>query len=196
MRPTKRELEAQTERDALRRELGDLRAHLCVALGLVRREPGSEGLDVLNIATDKEILAAVRQLLVDAAPAEADQVDVGLPGRRADIINALTVLATVTPATLHQWPGLTEAVHWLVDDTGWDLYYDTGQERFNPARAIGDFFRDGNEVAAIDAVLVPLLGVLDELGPLQADTEYLDHQLWPEVAAAAHSAHTLLSSGA
>ncbi|WP_199486538.1 hypothetical protein [Actinomadura logoneensis] len=64
--------EAQAERDALRRELGDLRAHLCLALGLLRREPGPEGLEVLSVASDKEILAAVRRLIVDALPPEAD----------------------------------------------------------------------------------------------------------------------------
>lgn len=60
--------EVRAERDALRRELGDLRAHLCVALGILRREPGPEGLEVLEVVSDREILAAVRKLSVDAAP--------------------------------------------------------------------------------------------------------------------------------
>lgn len=100
-----------------------------------------------------------------------------------------------SPATVPHWPGLTEAVHWLIDDTGWDHYYETGHEIFNPDRAIGDILRDRNEVAAISAVLAPLLDVLGDLGPLRPDTEYLDHQRWPEVAAAARSACASLSTG-
>jgi hypothetical protein len=61
--------EVRAERDALHREVGDLRAHLCVALGLLKREPGPEGLEVLSVVSDKEILAAVRRLIVDAARA-------------------------------------------------------------------------------------------------------------------------------
>jgi hypothetical protein len=72
VRHTEREPDVEAERDALRREIGELRAHLCVALGLLRREPGPEGLEVLTIASDREILAAVRQLIVNAAPAEPD----------------------------------------------------------------------------------------------------------------------------
>lgn len=116
-----------------------------------------------------------------------------MPGRRDDILSALTVLATITPATLHHWPGLTEAIHWLIDDTGWDRYYENGQEIFNPDLAIGDILRDRSEVTAIGAVLAPLLDVLGDLGPRRADTEYLGHHRWPGVLAAAHSAYALLS---
>lgn len=54
--------ELRAERDALRRELGDLRAHLCVALDLMNREPGPQRLEVRTVASDKEIVEAVRQL--------------------------------------------------------------------------------------------------------------------------------------
>jgi hypothetical protein len=42
------------------------------------------------------------------------------PDCGADLIGALDALMTLTPQTLERWPGLTEAVHWLVDDTWWD----------------------------------------------------------------------------
>lgn len=65
-----RELEAiRSERDALRRELGDLRAHASVVLGILRREPGPEGLEVLSVPTDKAIMAAIRELVARSAPA-------------------------------------------------------------------------------------------------------------------------------
>ncbi|WRZ88034.1 hypothetical protein OHB54_02555 [Streptomyces sp. NBC_01007] len=54
--------EALAQRDAIRRELGDLRAWLCRELGILRREPGPEGLTVLSVASDKETVAAVAQL--------------------------------------------------------------------------------------------------------------------------------------
>jgi hypothetical protein len=67
----RRELEAiKSERDALRRELGDLRAHASVVLGILRREPGPEGLEVLSVPTDKVIMAAIRELVARSAPAK------------------------------------------------------------------------------------------------------------------------------
>jgi hypothetical protein len=52
----------RAERDALRRELLDLRAALCHTLGLVRRNPGPQGLTVLSVASDREILDEVYRL--------------------------------------------------------------------------------------------------------------------------------------
>jgi hypothetical protein len=60
----------RSERDALRRELGDLRAHASVVLGILRREPGPEGLEVLSVPTDKAIMAAIRQLVARSAPTD------------------------------------------------------------------------------------------------------------------------------
>lgn len=113
-------------------------------------------------------------------------IELKSPGTRADIVVALDLLVTLTPETTERWPGLTEAVHWLVDDTFWD-------ER-DVAESIGWTLRDGQEVAAIRAVLVPLLAVLDELGPLAPDPDYLRHRRWPDVRIAAGNAHRLLIS--
>ncbi|MGW7614028.1 hypothetical protein ACWGKW_43780 [Streptomyces sp. NPDC054766] len=69
--------EALAQRDAIRRELGDLRAWLCRELGILRREPGPEGLTVLSVASDKEIVAAVAQLRaeIDALKQPSDGTD-------------------------------------------------------------------------------------------------------------------------
>jgi hypothetical protein len=67
----RRELDViRSERDALRRELGDLRAHASIALGILRREPGPEGLDVLSVPTGKAIIAAIRELVARSAPTD------------------------------------------------------------------------------------------------------------------------------
>lgn len=120
---------------------------------------------------------------------------VNYPGRRQDIIGSLRVLMAINPATVGEWPGLTDAVHWLVDDTGWDLYHDNGDEAFNPQAAVGYLLKDAKEVAVINAVLEALLVVLGELGPGNADSEYLTHERWPEVAATARVAHERLTAG-
>ncbi|MFD7983566.1 hypothetical protein ACFV4M_09315, partial [Kitasatospora indigofera] len=54
--------QTRTERDTARRELSDLRAWLGKELEVIRRSPGPEGLTVLSVAGDKEIVAAVVQL--------------------------------------------------------------------------------------------------------------------------------------
>ena len=67
----RRELDViRSERDALGRELGDLRAHASVVLGILRREPGPEGLEVLSVPTDKAIMTAIRELVARSAPTD------------------------------------------------------------------------------------------------------------------------------
>ena len=111
--------------------------------------------------------------------------ELGAPGLRADLVVALDVLMTLTPQTVERWPGLTEAVHWLVDDTWWD--------QRDVAESIGWMLRDEQEVAVIRAVLDPLLTVLGDLGPIEPDPAYLLHRRWPDVRAAAANAHRVLS---
>ncbi|WP_329375681.1 hypothetical protein [Streptomyces sp. NBC_01483] len=76
--PMQAELDdALAQRDAIRRELGELRAWLCRELGILRQEPGPQGLTVLSIAPDKEIVAAVAQLRaeIDALKLPSDGTD-------------------------------------------------------------------------------------------------------------------------
>jgi hypothetical protein len=49
--------------------------------------------------------------------------------RRLDIIAALNVLAAPDPAVPGREPSLTEAIHWLVDETWWDKH--------DPVRDVG-----------------------------------------------------------
>ncbi|MEU6073881.1 hypothetical protein [Micromonospora sp. NPDC047074] len=53
--------------------------------------------------------------------------------------------------------GLTEAVHWLIDDTFWDQRH--------PRHDIGTILASTSEADAIAATLEPLIAILDELGP-------------------------------
>ncbi|MGW9193042.1 SCO4402 family protein [Micromonospora chersina] len=107
------------------------------------------------------------------------------PDRRADIITALAVLATLRPHAPTPWPGLTEAVHWLIDDTFWDQH--------SPARDIGTILGSVKEADAITATLEPLSAILHELGPTAADDDYLTHPRWHEVTRAAADAHQLMT---
>ncbi|MEW2331817.1 hypothetical protein AB0880_28940 [Micromonospora chersina] len=107
------------------------------------------------------------------------------PDRRTDIINALSILAALHSHETTSWPGLTEAVHWLIDDTFWD--------RHHPCNDIGTILASTDEADAITATLEPLSAILDELGPTAADDDYLTHPRWHEVTHAAADAHQLMT---
>ncbi|GAA3845123.1 hypothetical protein GCM10022243_09260 [Saccharothrix violaceirubra] len=111
--------------------------------------------------------------------------EIRYPGRRGDVVEALALFVALTPENVAHRPGdLDDAVHWLVDDTFWDLH--------DVADSIGFLLRDKREVAVIEAVLDPLLAVLGALGPVRPDVEYFCHERWPDVVAAAANAHRLL----
>lgn len=69
--------EARAQRDAIGRELGDLRAWLCKEFGILGQEPGPAGLTVFSVASDEEIIAAVAQLRaeIDALKQPSDGTD-------------------------------------------------------------------------------------------------------------------------
>lgn len=69
------------------------------------------------------------------------------------------------------------AAHWLIDDTSWDHH--------PPVQDIELMLRDQSEVDAINAVLDPLLAILDQLGPTQQTPTTSGHRRRPEVRAAA-----------
>lgn len=107
------------------------------------------------------------------------------PDRRGDVVNALSILAALRPHETPSWPGLTEAVHWLIDDTFWDQH--------RPHHDVGTILADTAEADAITATLAPLSAILDELGPVADDDDYLAHPRWPEVTRAATDAHHLMT---
>lgn len=113
------------------------------------------------------------------------------PGRRSDLLDALACLAEEPPplsATRAdpRWPGLTNAIHWLVDDTWWD--------RRDPSADIGLILRDDAEAGAIRAVLGPLLDVADRLTADATDAAWFGDPSWREVRERAAAAHALLWS--
>ncbi|WP_328615375.1 hypothetical protein OHS18_48335 [Amycolatopsis sp. NBC_00355] len=59
----------RAERDAARQELADLRAWLTVKLGLLHRAPGPQGITVLSVATDREIITKIEELMKGEAQA-------------------------------------------------------------------------------------------------------------------------------
>ncbi|MEH0474769.1 hypothetical protein QA943_39065 [Streptomyces sp. B21-097] len=69
--------EAPAQRDAIRRELGDLRARLCRELGILRPEPGPGAPALQGTVSDDEIVAAVALLRaeVDALKRPTDGTD-------------------------------------------------------------------------------------------------------------------------
>ena len=107
------------------------------------------------------------------------------PDRRADIINAVHILALLRPDTPAGWPGLTEAVHWLIDDTFWD--------QRDPRSDVGSILSSADEARAVSSVVSSLLTVLDASGPTRADDDYLNHPHWHQVTRTATHAHRLLS---
>ena len=116
--------------------------------------------------------------------------DVARDSQRADVIEALRVLSDSD----HQarWlrgeatsPSLTDAVHWLVDDTWLDTK--------SAIALVPDVFADAEEAAAVDAAVTALIIVLDALGPMQPDREYLEHPGWRDVVSASRQALALLA---
>ncbi|GLW10309.1 hypothetical protein Misp01_54370 [Microtetraspora sp. NBRC 13810] len=64
--------ELTNERDALRRELADLRASLCFSLRKYHSEPGPQGLTVMSVLSDQEIFAEITRLRTIAAESLAE----------------------------------------------------------------------------------------------------------------------------
>ncbi len=104
------------------------------------------------------------------------------PELRENIINALQFFSAETKPS--EWPDFTNAVHWFVDDTFWDQH--------SPDEDVGIVLRNQGEANAINAVLIPLLVILNELGPIGIDGDYYSHPLWIDVRNASTKAVDLL----
>lgn len=112
-------------------------------------------------------------------------------GRRGDVVNALETLAAPSPTLApgendSRSPALTDAVHWLVDDTLWDTQ--------DPAQSVGLILEDEAEAESVRAVLKPLLAVLERQGPGAADSAYFHDVGWQAVQDCASSALRALTS--
>lgn len=108
------------------------------------------------------------------------------PNRREDVLNALDILAAppVDSARKEEWPGLTDAVHWLVDDTFWDMR--------DPAEDIGELLVDEHEAAAVREVVRRLVAVSGRQGPTAPDQAWFDDPGWPMVRKMARRAATAM----
>ncbi|WP_417281634.1 SCO4402 family protein [Amycolatopsis plumensis] len=103
-------------------------------------------------------------------------MNVAWPERREDVISALGVVSA-EPPTLDgagrdtRFPDITNAVHWLVDDTSWDSE--------DPAASIGTILRNSVEAGAIRAVVAAVVGVSDRQGAAATDREPRCPCSWP-----------------
>ncbi|HET7489286.1 MAG TPA: hypothetical protein VFJ85_15245 [Acidimicrobiales bacterium] len=118
-------------------------------------------------------------------------VDVAWPDRREDVAIALDVLAGEPPSLLRNGrdprkPDVTDAVHWLVDDTGWDSR--------SPAESVGLILRDDAEAGAIAKVVAAIVEVSRRQGATAPDAAWFADEAWPRVRASAAHAVTLLRS--
>ncbi|MEU3770415.1 hypothetical protein AB0E55_35590 [Amycolatopsis keratiniphila] len=117
-------------------------------------------------------------------------MDVAWPGRREDVLNALRVLAAEPPVLDgvgrdDRLPDLTNAVHWLVDDTPWDLV--------DPATSIGTILRDSHESDVIREVVAAVVAVSDRQGAASSDAAWFGDSGWSDVRRLATTALTCLT---
>ena len=84
-----------------------------------------------------------------------------------------------------RWPDLTNAVHWVVDDTWWDDE--------DPSDSIGSILVDEEEAEAMRAVVREIVGVSERQAVAgSSDRAWLGDDRWPHVRAAARDAAALI----
>jgi hypothetical protein len=111
------------------------------------------------------------------------------PERRGDVLTALEVLAAEPPTLDYgghdpRRPNVTDAVHWLVDDTSWDV--------MSPAESIGTMLRDEREVVLIQHVVVAVVAVSERQGATSGDAAWFADEAWSEVRSTARDAAAAL----
>lgn len=114
------------------------------------------------------------------------------PDRRGDVLCALEVLASQPPGIDGderdpRWPDLTNAVHWLVDDTGWDNH--------DPSQSVGTILATAEEAAAVRRVVELIVAVSGRQGATSSDIQWLMDEGWAEVQTEAIAAARLLRPG-
>lgn len=110
------------------------------------------------------------------------------PNRRQDVQAGLDLLAAPPEVDENgrdqRWPDLTNAVHWVVDDTGWDLR--------PTADDVGTLLFDANEAEALAAVVSLVIDVSRRQGATTSDADWFADADWPKVQRAAKQAAALL----
>ncbi len=130
------------------------------------------------------------QRRTDSPACHHGPVNVAWPERREDVISALVVLAAERPALDGagrdtRFPDLTNAVHWLVDDTPWDLV--------DPVTSVGTILCNGDEADVIRAVVAAVVAVSDRQGAVASDAAWFGDRGWCEVRRLAAEALTCLA---
>jgi hypothetical protein len=100
------------------------------------------------------------------------------PDRREDVLNALECLAADPPRLSGsevdpRWPNVTDAIHWLIDDTSWD--------GTDPSESIGWTLHDEREASAVRHVVEAVLAVARRRRPQDVDRLWFDDAGWPLV---------------
>lgn len=108
-------------------------------------------------------------------------VDLRCPRQRQDILAGLEALAA-EPAVDERgmdprWPNLDNAVHWVVDDTGWD--------QNDPSKSVGDWLVDEGEAEAVALVVSLIRELSDRHGAEAVDADWFSDPTWPQVKDAA-----------
>ena len=110
------------------------------------------------------------------------------PNRRQDVLAGLDLLAAPPEVDENgrdqRWPDLSNAVHWVVDDTGWDL---------RPAADdVGTLLFDANEAEALAAVVSLVIDVSRRQGATTSDADWFADADWSKIQRAAKQAAALL----
>lgn len=111
--------------------------------------------------------------------------------RREDVLTALECLAAEPPGLSGserdpRWPDVTNAIHWIIDDTSWD--------RSDPSASIGWTLHNEGEASAMRRVVESVLAVAGRLRPEDADRLWFDDAHWSGVRSAADEALDVLRS--
>jgi hypothetical protein len=164
------------------REIASERIAACGDTAAAERLDATEHFPLVDLTIDTGMVTAehTARMIASATPLPRPATTIEWPGRRADIAAALSVLADPNSAVPDRYPSLTDAVHWLIDDTGWDYR--------SPRTDIGEILVNDAEADAVAAVLEPLLGLLDEFGPLVDDAVLVQDPRWTGVLEAARHA--------
>ena len=105
------------------------------------------------------------------------------------MISGLDALASAPPIPQAgqsdpRWPDLTNAVHWVLDDTSWDSQ--------DPADSVGLILRDEGEAAAVRAVVTRIVRVSERHGALAPDALWFADPDWSAVRQVALAALELM----
>lgn len=117
-------------------------------------------------------------------------MDVAWHGQREDVLSAFRTLAAEPPVLDGEgrdtrWPDLTNAVHWLVDDTPWDLV--------DPATSIETILHNSREADVVREVVAAVVAVSDRQGATASDAAWFGDSGWCIVRRLAANALTCLT---